>query len=50
MLLDVIKAGWYTWRVWRVCTCGLNKSVHEYMKGISNVMLHLITRSGHVNI
>ena len=30
--------------------CGLNKSVHEGMNGISNVKVHLKIRSGNVNI
>ena len=35
---------------WRVCGCGLNRFVHEGMNHISNVKLHLKTRSGNVNI
>ena len=35
---------------WRVCGCGLNRSVHEDMNHISNVKVHLKTRSGNVNI
>ena len=35
---------------WRVCVCGLNRSVHEGMNGISNVEVHLKTHSGNVNI
>ena len=35
---------------WRVCGCGLNRFVHEGMKDISNVKVHLKTRSGNVNI
>ena len=35
---------------WRVCGCGLNQFVHEGMNGISNVKVHLKTRSGNVNI
>ena len=35
---------------WCVCGCGLNQFVHEGMNGISNVKVHLKTRSGNVNI
>ena len=35
---------------WRVCGCGLNPFVHEAMNHISNVKVHLKTRSGNVNI
>ena len=35
---------------WRVCGCGLNRMVHEGMNRISNVKVHLKTRSGNVNI
>ena len=35
---------------WRVYVRGLNHSVHEGMKGISNVKVHLKTHSGNVNI
>ena len=35
---------------WRVCGCGLNQFVHEGMNDISNVKVHLKTRSGNVNI
>ena len=35
---------------WRVCGCGLNRLVHEGMNHISNVEVHLKTRSGNVNI
>ena len=35
---------------WRVCRCGLNRFVHEGMNGISNVKVHLKTRSGNVNM
>ena len=35
---------------WRVCGCGLNQFVHEGMNHISNVKVHLKTRSGNVNI
>ena len=36
--------------IWRVCGRGLNRSVHEGMNDISNVKVHLRTRSGNVNI
>ena len=35
---------------WRVCWCGLNRFVHEGMSHISNVKVHLKTRSGNVSI
>ena len=35
---------------WRVCGCRLNRFVHEGMNHISNVEVHLKTRSGNVNI
>ena len=35
---------------WRVCGCGLNRFVHEGMNHISNVEVHLKTRSGNVNM
>ena len=38
---------------WCVCGCGLNQFVHEGISGmnsISNVKVHLKTRSGNVNI
>ena len=35
---------------WRVCGCGLNRFVREGMNHISNVKVHLKTRSGNVNI
>ena len=35
---------------WRVCGCGLNRFVHEGMNHISNVKVHLKTRSGNENI
>ena len=35
---------------WRVYGCGLNQFVHEGMNHISNVKVHLKTRSGNVNI
>ena len=34
----------------RVCWRGLNRSVHEAMNNISNVKVHVKTRSGNVNI
>ena len=33
-----------------VCGCGLNQSVHDGMKDISNEKVHLKTCSGNVNI
>ena len=33
---------------WPVCGCGLNRFVHEGMNHISNVKVHLKTRSGNV--
>ena len=35
---------------WRVCGHDLNQSVHETMKDISNVKLHLKTHNGNVLI
>ena len=35
---------------WSVCGCGLNQFVHEGMTHISNVKVHLKTRSGNVNM
>ena len=35
---------------WRVFGCGLNGFVHKGMNHISNVKVHLKTRSGNVNI
>ena len=35
---------------WRVCGCGLNQFVQEGMNHISNVKVHLKTRSGNVTI
>ena len=35
---------------WRVCGCGLNRFVHEVMNHISNVKVHIKSRSGNVNI
>ena len=46
-LLDGIDVGPSKWRV---CGRGLNKSVNEGMNNISNVKVHLKTRSGKVNI
>ena len=36
--------------IWRVSGCGLNRFVHKSMNHISNVKVHLKTRSGNVNI
>ena len=46
-LLDGIDVGPLKWRL---CGCGLDQFVHEGMNGISNVKVHLNTRSGNVNI
>ena len=46
-LLDGVDAGPPKWRVLRR---GLNGSVNEGMKDISNVKVHLKTHSGNVNI
>ena len=35
---------------WRVCGYSVNRFVHEVMNHISNVKVHLKTRSGNVNI
>ena len=35
---------------WLLCACGLNRFVHEGMNHISNVKVHLKTRSGNVNL
>ena len=35
---------------WRVCGCGLNRFVYEGMNHISNVKVHLKTRSENVYI
>ena len=35
---------------WPVCGCGLNQFVHEGINHISNVKVHVKTRSGNVNI
>ena len=35
---------------WHVCGCGLKRFVHEGMNHISNVKVHLKTRSGNVNV
>ena len=35
---------------WHVYGCGLNRFIHEGMNHISNVEVHLKTRSGNVNI
>ena len=34
---------------WCVCGYGINRFVHEVMNHISNVKVHLKTRSGNVN-
>ena len=47
MLLDGLDVSQHTWRVWG---CGLNQFVHEGMNHISNVKVHLKTRSGNVII
>ena len=47
MLLDGLDVSTLKWRV---CRCGLNRSVHEGMNYISNVKVRLKTRSGNVNI
>ena len=41
-LLDGVDVGPHKWRD---CGCGLNWFVHEGLNGISNVMVHLKTRS-----
>ena len=35
---------------WRVCGRGIHQSIHEGMNNISNLKVHLRTRSGNVNI
>ena len=35
---------------WHLCGCGLDRFVHEGMNHISNIKVHLKTRSGNVNI
>ena len=45
--LDGVDAGPRKWRVCRHC---LNRSIHGGMKDVSNVKVHLKTRSGNVNI
>ena len=47
MLLDGVDVGPPKWRV---CGRGLNLSIHEGMKNISNVKFQLKTCSGNVNI
>ena len=47
MLLDGVDIGPPKWCVWGR---GLNRSLHEGMNDISNVEVHLRTRSGNVNI
>ena len=46
-LLDGLDVSPLKWRVWG---CGLNQFVHEGMNHISNVKVHLKTRSRNVNI
>ena len=46
-LLDGIDVGPSKWRV---CGCGLNRSVHKGMNDVSNIKVHLKTRSGNINI
>ena len=46
-LLDVLNGSPLKWRVY---ACGLNQFVHEGMNHISNVEVHLKTRSGNINI
>ena len=46
-LLDVIDVSPLKWHVYG---CGLNRFVHEGMNHISNVEVHLESRSGNVNI
>ena len=47
LLLDGIDVGPPKWPIYGR---GLNQSVHEGMKDISNVKVHLKTHSGNVNI
>ena len=47
MLLDGLDVSTLKWHVYG---CGLNRFVHEGMNHISNVKVHLKTRSGNVNI
>ena len=46
-LLDGLDVSTFKWRVFG---CGLNQLVHEGMNHISNVRVHLKTRSGNINI
>ena len=46
-LLDGVDVGPFKWHV---CGRGLNGSVHEGMNDVSNVKVHLRTRSGNVNM
>ena len=46
-LLDGIDVGPSKW--W-VCWCGLKRSFHEGMNDVTNVKVHLKTRSGNLNI
>ena len=36
--------------IWRVLGRGLNRSIHEGMNDVSNVKVHLKTRSGNVKM
>ena len=47
VLLDGLDVSSLKWGIWG---CGLNRFVHEGMNHISNVKVHLKTRSGNVNI
>ena len=46
-LLDGLDVSQHKWPVFG---CGLNRLVHEGMNNISNVVVHLKTRTGNVNI
>ena len=46
-LLDGLEVSTLKWGIYG---CGLNRFVHEGMNHISNVKVHLKTRSGNVNI
>ena len=45
--LDGLDVTPFKWRVWK---CGLNRFIYVRMNHISNVKVHLKTRSGNVNI
>ena len=47
MLLDGLDISPLKWRLYG---CGLNRFVHEGMKDVSNVKVHLKTSSRNVNI